>query len=72
MAFLYGISKSCVQRFSQPLGRQPHCNANFKLSGDRSLPEPPGKAFFVYIDDRNQCRALECTNLMLRMGFGNA
>jgi putative transposase len=77
-----GISKSSVARYFQLFGLQPHRTEGFKPSNDPFFIEklrdvvglylsPPDNALVICVDEKSQCQALERTQPMLPMGFGN-
>lgn len=74
-----GISKTCVQRYIQLLGLQPHRTESFKLSNVpffikmlRDLVglylSPTDNALAICVDKKSPCQALERTQPMLPMG----
>jgi putative transposase len=76
------IAKSTVHRLFQLFGLQPHHTRSFKLSTDPFFVEklrdvvglslnPPEKAVVLCVDEKSQIQALERTQPMLPMGFGN-
>ena len=78
-----GISKSSMQRYFQLSWLQPHRSMGLKLFNDPFFNEklrdvvglyrsPPENALVLCVDEKSQCQALERTQPMPPMGFGDA
>ena len=78
-----GISKSTVARYLNVFQLKPHRVESFKLSTDPLFVEklrdvvglylnPPENALVLCVDEKSQCQALERTQPLLPMGFGDS
>lgn len=77
------VSRSTVSRIWRAFGLKPHIHKSFKLSTEPLFVDkvidvvglylnPPDNAMVLCVDEKSQCQALERTQPLLPLAFGNA